>query len=190
MAQFVAFRSGIEVYGQSMLSVFAAMGAYADVARKLLSRCGVREVLPDAWYPQQPYLDAYRAVAQEVGEVTLMSIGKKVPEHALWPPEIQNVEDALKSIDVAYHMNHRLNGQPMFDPATGVMLEGIGHYKVERISKRRMVMVCETPYPSQFDRGIILGAGRKFAPSVEVELDRNQPTRLTGADSCTYIVTW
>jgi hypothetical protein len=190
MAQYIAFRQGIEVSGQSMLSVLDAMGAYADVARKLLAQHGVRKVLPDAWYPQQPYLNAYRAVATEVGERTLLAIGKKVPEHALWPPEIQTIEDALRSVDVAYHMNHRLLGQPMFDPATGSMLEGIGHYKVDHVGKRRLVMTCETPYPSEFDRGIILGAGRKFEPSVEVELDQSQPTRLRGADHCTYVVTW
>lgn len=190
MAQYIAFRSDIELLGQSALSAFAAMGPYAALAHEILAMVGVGEVTATCWIPQQPYLDAYKAIADRVGVHTLVAIGKKVPEFAVWPPEIDDIESGLRSIDVAYHMNHRRSGEVMFDPATGEMLDGIGHYGVEHVGKRRIVMVCDTPYPSEFDRGIILGVGRRFEPTVEVEVDPSRPSRSQGADACTYLVTW
>ena len=109
---------------------------------------------------------------------------------AFRPPEIDNIEAALASIDVAYHMNHRIQGEVLFDPATGIMKEGIGHYRYQPGGDRGGVMVCETPYPSEFDRGIITGTARRWRPTVEVTLDESKPTRKRGADSCTYLVKW
>lgn len=190
MAQFIAFRKDVEVLGQAMHSMLDAMSAHLGLARRIFARHGMREIKLDAWYPLQRFLDAFRDVAKEIGEHTLLAIGKKIPEHAVWPPEIQDVEAALRSIDVAYHMNHRLAGEAMFDPATGAMKEGIGNYRCERAGRRRILMICDTPYPSEFDRGIILGMGRQFIPTIEVELDTGKPTRKSGADSCTYGITW
>ena len=42
----------------------------------------------------------------------------------MFPPEINDVESAVRSIDIAFHLNQRKNGVVMYDPATGVMLEG------------------------------------------------------------------
>jgi hypothetical protein len=48
-------------------------------------------------------------------------IGKSIPENAQFPPEINSIEAGLQAIDVAYHMNHRIDGKPLFDPKTGKM---------------------------------------------------------------------
>ncbi len=82
----------------------------------------------------------------------------------------------------------------MFDPATGKIIEGIGPYGFEKISDTVIRMVCNNPYPSDFDRGIIDSMAQKFKPAgtaiVIVKLDDSQPTRKKGADSCTYTVKW
>jgi hypothetical protein len=55
-------------------------------------------------------------------------------------------------------------------------------------------MECKNPYPSEFDRGIITAMARKFKPResllVSVELDNAKPSRMKGADSCTYKIKW
>ena len=106
------------------------------------------------------------------------------------PPEVDSVERALSTLDVLFHLHHRVDGQVMFDPATGKMLEGIGHYSFQSDGNRRAFMICNNPYPSDFDRGIITGLARKLKPAAQVTQDETQPSRKRGDDSCTYVVTW
>ncbi|MCC6555815.1 MAG: hypothetical protein IT372_22870 [Polyangiaceae bacterium] len=190
MEKLKAFRDGIEVRGQSMIGLTTATGPYAGLALKILARHGIREIHVEAWYSHQACLDAYRDVIAEVGPQTMFTVGKRIPESALWPPDIKDVEAALRSIDVAFHMNHRIGGVPMFDARTGQMTEGIGHYRCERVGKRRIDVTCDTPYPSELDRGIIVGSGRRMEPTLDAVLDETRPTRLRGAGSCTFIATW
>jgi len=194
MAQFVAFDPKVEVNGETVLSVVEGMGAFRDRAYKFLEDNGIVRPEPGKWYSQQAWLNAFKAIAQATGEYTLFNIGKKIPENAQFPPEINTIEKALGAIDVAYHMNHRIGGKVMFDPASGTMLEGIGHYGFEKTGEREIRMVCENPYPSDFDRGIIEAMALKFKPAgagiVIVKLDDSLPTRKKGADSCTYTIKW
>jgi hypothetical protein len=194
MAQFVAFNPKVEVNGETVLSIVDGMGAFKERAYKFLADNGIQNPEPGKWYPQQSWLDAFKAIAQATGDFTLFNIGKKIPENAQFPPEINTIDKALAAIDVAYHMNHRIDGQVMFDPATGKMLEGIGHYGFQQMNEREIRMVCENPYPSDFDRGIIEAMAQKFKPAgagfIIVKLDESLPSRKKGADSCTYTVKW
>jgi hypothetical protein len=56
--------------------------------------------------------------------------------------------------------------------------------------KRRAVMVCDTPYPAEIDRGIVTAMARRFEAFAEVERDPSKPSRLEGGPSCTFVVTW
>jgi hypothetical protein len=70
------------------------------------------------------------------------------------------------------------------------MREGIGHYAFHRDGTRSGVMVCNTPYPSDFDRGIVTGVARRFRAHATVVMDESQPSRKRGGESCTYLVAW
>jgi hypothetical protein len=190
MPRYVAFRPGILVLGQSVLAFIHAMGRYALLAENALARQGIKSVQPDGWYPQQAFLNAFREVAFEIGENTLFAMGKKVPDLAGIPPAITSIEEALAGIDAAYHASHRDAEGPLLDPATGALREGIGHYAFRRTGPRSGVMVCHTPYPSDFDRGIVAGVARKFRADATVVLDKSKPTRKRGADSCSYLIAW
>lgn len=194
MAQYVSPHPGLEGSGTAFASVAAALGAHGDIGKKVLSTLGVPELVAGEWYPLQMLLDLLKGVARASGDHTLLAIGKALVDHAVWPAMPPTMVDALQVIDVAYHMNHRWDGEVMFDPATGVMREGIGHYRCHP-EKHQIIMVCDTPYPSELDRGILLGTARRAAsrgvrPRVDVVLDESRPSRKRGADSCTYRVTW
>jgi hypothetical protein len=179
MAQFKAFVEGVEVNGETVLSVVNGLGAYEDVGRKILAAHGIDDPQPGRWYPQQAWLDAFRAIAGRLGPGALRSIGKAIPASAQWPPEVDSIEKALQSIDVAYHINHR-GGE-------------IGYYHYEPVNFRSGKMVCRNPYPSEFDQGIVEAVVRRFAPEGAfpvVRLDEQAPTRKNGADACTYWVSW
>ncbi len=179
MAQYKAFARYVEVSGQSAQAVIEAMGMFKRWAVEALARHGMPELKADQWYPQQKYLDFYREIAEHVGVRTLKSIGKEMPKNAFWPPEIDTLDKALASIDVAYHLNHR-GGE-------------IGSYRYEKTGDRSGKMICHNPYPCPFDHGVIEGVAQRFAPStarLKVIHDDTQPCRQKGADRCTYLISW
>lgn len=192
MAQFVAFEQGVEVNGQTILSVVKGAGVFEQTARKFLGNHGLGDVQDsgDAWYPQQAWLDSFKEIQSTVGTKTVFLIGKKIPESAIFPPQIQTIEDALASIDVAYHLNHRKGGKVLFNPETGQMGEGSGHYGYRLAEPKHAVLVCENPYPCHFDRGIITTMALRFDLDATIEHDDGAPCREKGADSCTYHVRW
>jgi len=180
VAQFKAFDSGVDVSGQAVLSVVEWLGAFKEAGLNILAGNGIHDPKPGQWYSQQSWLDAFKTIAELVGEASLFYIGEKIPESADWPQGIDSIEQALASIDVAYHLNHR-GGE-------------IGHYTFQKTGDRSGKMVCNNPYPCHFDRGIVEAIGTMFKPEdssfVNVVHDDSQPCRRKEADSCTYLISW
>jgi hypothetical protein len=180
MAQYVAMSPNVEVNGETVFAVVAGMGTFRSIALEILAENGIEDPKPGIWYPQQKWLDAFKRISASLGANTLFAIGIKIPENAQFPPDIDTIEKALQSIDVAYHMNHR-NGD-------------IGEYKFENAGLKSARMICRNPYPCAFDRGIITAMAKRFKlqenimPSVKH--DDSAPCRNRGADSCTYTVNW
>ena len=182
MAQFVPFQEGVEVNGQTVLTIVNALEVGRATRFKILQKHGIANPQPKDWYSQKAWLDAFKEISEEFGVHTLFAIGEAIPQNAIFPPEIDNLHKALSSIDIAYHLNHR-GGE-------------IGHYTLTEFNeeKRTAIMVCKNPYPSEFDRGIITAMVTKFLPATsliyDVQRDSSKETRLQGADCCTYIITW
>jgi hypothetical protein len=156
------------------------MGAFKANALQVLGECGITDPKPGQWYKQQSFLDAFKTIAQKLGPATLTQIGRAIPENAKFPPEIDNIEKALGSINVAYGMNHR-GGE-------------IGSYKFKMTGEKTAEVVCDNPYPCDMDKGIIEAMGKRFAPKgtlrVAVTHDMSKGCRKKGDKSCTYLVKW
>lgn len=189
--------SDIEVNGESLGATVDAFRQYPSIVSKYLLQYDVvgktskpLQIDRSAWYPLDRWLAAYSAIAKEVGLNSLYTIGKKIPENAAFPPHISDIYTALAAIDVAYHMNHRKAGVLMFNPETGEMIEGIGHYTYRPEGDQRAVLVCENPYPCEFDRGIISAMATRFEPGSKTVHDNEAPCRKKGGESCSYIVWW
>jgi hypothetical protein len=192
MTQFVAIDSTVEVNGQTILSVVEGMKS-KWIALDILKRYGIEDPKPDMWYSQQKWLDAFKEIAEKIGDLTLYMIGKKIPDKANWPPSVNDIPKALASIDIAYHMNHRKGGNPLFNPATGAISEGIGHYKYESLGPKKAKVTCDNPYPCSFDKGLIEAAANKFKPAdavVQITHDESVSCRKKGKSVCTYTVSW
>jgi hypothetical protein len=196
--QFKAFEPGIDVYGSSIDAIVDAFKLFPSIALKRLASHGIGEtnakgdviIDRDGWYPQAAWLAAFEGIATTVGTRALFQIGQNVPKHAVFPPSIKEIRGGIASVDVAYHMNHRKNGKPMFDPATGQKAKGIGRYGVADAGDRKMTCVCENPYPCDFDRGVLTAIATRFEKLARVAHDDRAPCRKAGADSCTYHVAW
>jgi len=177
MAQYIPFAPHVEVNGETVLSTVNAFPEYMRaMAIKILENQGIINPLPGHWYSQKAWLDSFKEIADKFGANTLFEIGKTIPANAKFPSDIDSISKGLKSIDMAYKMNHR-NGE-------------IGFYKLvsEDPKTNQFVMQCKNPYPCDFDRGIITAIGRKFVPNVEVMLDKSKPGRKDGANDSWYII--
>ena len=197
--QFKPFEPGIEAYGASIDAIVEAFKLFPSVALKRLVTVGIGTmrgkgdivIERDAWYPLDKWLSAFESIATQVGPRALFQFGQHVPKYSPFPPTITDIHTAMGSIDIAYHMNHRKGGKVMFNPATGEKLSGIGHYGYSPVpNERRIISVCENPYPCDFDRGLIAGLATRFEKSSRVSHDDTAPCRRNGADSCTYFIAW
>ena len=191
---FKALNPDIEVNGESVLSVINGMGLAKVAGYSILSDNGIVDPKPGQWYKQQSWLNAFKEISEKIGDATLQAIGKSIPESAKFPPEIESIEKALFSIDIAYHMNHRLNGKVLFDSATGIMSEGIGHYKAEKKSETLITITCDNPYPDAFDLGIIDTMAKKFpggaAHFIKVHQLTETGSRTKGNEASVFEISW
>lgn len=193
MAQYIVFEEGITT---SAIAPFLEGGFIGSKQRKdILEKNGIGELQEGRDYDLQDFLNAFKELGESVGEMNLFLIGKSVMEKVEFPP-MDNLEQALRSIDVAYHMNHKKNGEIMFNPATGQMIEGIGHYQVTEFDAeaKKAIMVCHTPYPSKFEEGILVQVLRRFKPKgsmvTKVTVDDTKESRRKGGETCTFVLTW
>lgn len=193
MVQFNAFEKGIRVSGQAILSVVEGIKDKKWEGYKILDDNNISDPQPGEWYAQQDWLNSFKVIAKKIKKDALYQIGKMIPETAIWPSHVKDIHSALASIDVAYHMNHEKAGKVMFDAKTGKIEDGIGHYTYKKIGPKKAMMICNNPYPCNFDLGIIEAVAYKFKKekdTIKVVHDYSRPCRNKGKDSCTYIVTW
>jgi hypothetical protein len=199
MVSFQAFEPNVQVNGTTIHSVLSIL-KMQFLADAVFTKAGLpmpKDIKQDAnaWYSQQGWLNVFKQIAEKIGSATLLAIGKKIPESAVFPPHVKDVTSALQSIDVAYHMNHRNNkGEVLFNPNNSPghqLIEGIGHYQYfPGKDQKQAIVVCNNPYPCEFDRGIITAMAQRFAPHSSTRHDDSKPCRKKGADNCTYIIDW
>ncbi|GHV39160.1 hypothetical protein AGMMS49546_10750 [Spirochaetia bacterium] len=196
--QFKAFEDNIEVNGRTVYAFVDGMGDFKSLGEKYMSDAGIGKMKndkwifdPEGWYPQQAWLDGFAAVSREVGDGILYKIGCAIPDNAFFPPWVTDIHSAIRSIDIAYHSNHRKNGKVLFDEKSGTVYEGIGHYGYEQVQGKNLILsVSNNPYPCMFDKGIITAMAQKYDLKAIVFHDDSKPCRKNGAETCTYLVSW
>jgi hypothetical protein len=108
-------------------------------------KLSIAELLPDNFVLVQRWLDALRDIQSEVGPTVVREVGTRIVENADFPPHFATVSSVLEALDDIYHLNHR--GK-------------VGHYRTSRGKDGAIVVRCETPYPRQFERGLVEGICR------------------------------
>ena len=190
---------GYEIDGRNVQNVTDAFRLFPEVGLRPFTTRRIgrldsrgRFILDSqGWYPLGPWLEAFAEIGRVVGASKMFEIGKRIPENSPFPPGIDDIHVAMKSVDVAYHLNHRKNGVVMFDPATGTMLEGIGHYRYQsQPGAREIVLECENPYPCDMDRGLLTALARRFHPNAMFDHRNEAVCRKRDSASCTYAVRW
>ena len=65
MSEFKAFAPGVQVIGQSVLSIVEGMGAFRETALRILKEHNIINPQPNHWYVQQDWLDAFKVNTRE-----------------------------------------------------------------------------------------------------------------------------
>ncbi len=170
----------MEVWGTSILGCIAGLtraGLPLSEGLGLLAEHGISHVDPEGWYPQQPYLEMFRAIEARHGEAALRAMARQVPDTSKFPPGIRTLEQALQALDIAYQLNHR-GGE-------------IGTYACLPMGPRSLEMVCDTPYGCAFDMGILDALIEAFKPEGSRPTLSHAPAtpcRRAGGPHCTYLI--
>lgn len=164
------------VSGGNILSMLAAMGPFRKRGEQILEEKGLRDIDVERWYPLPPYVEALKAIGEKMGPNTLLQIGKQIPNHVPLPPGIDTFERVLASFGIAFDMNHR-----GYAP---------GRISYNMVSDRSATITSATPYPCDFDRGVIQGFFQKLLSTrVNLMHDEERGCKKHGDESCTHVVT-
>ncbi len=182
MPQFIAFDKNVEVIGFAIQTCLDCFPEYyrADI-KELLKKNHIVDVTPNKWFNLQNYLEVLKEVSTRYGANTLFNVGVAIGDGVPIPLGTP-LESVLAAWDAAYRSHHR-----------GGYLGDIRLLSFDYQAKKAVV-TCHDPYPCHFERGIATAFARKFKPEdagfVDVELDKSKPSRLDGADSSCYVITW
>ena len=136
------------VSGGNILSMLAAMGAFRKSGEQILSTHGITNAAADGWYMLDNYVAALNEIEARIGPNTLFRVGQEIPNHIKLPPGLDTFGKVIGSFGPAFSMNHRGAG------AGGITFEITG--------ADTGIITSGTPYPCDFDRGVIQGFFRKL----------------------------
>lgn len=190
MAQYKIDNKNIKVSGESIGAFIDGLGIHRQTGLDILEKYGIGHPEPGHWYPLQDNLDAFRELEQKLGHAALFLIGQKVMESAIAPTEVNTIEKGLASIDVAFHMNHSLKGKPMIDPVTGTKSPGIGNYNFKLLTEGEAEIVCDNPYPTSFDEGLIFAMAQRFNSTSVVQVIEERSSRSRGGEHDVFFIQW
>lgn len=157
--------------------MLAAMGPFRRRGEQILEEHGIRDVAREEWYPLARYVESLEMIGEKMGPNTLFQIGRQIPNHVAMPPGIDTFEKVLASFGMAFDLNHR-----------GVRPNAIT-YTIRDADLRQGVIVTGTPYPCDFDRGVIAGFFAKLLNARPVVFPQEKaPCKSRGGETCTYEV--
>lgn len=168
-----------EVFGKAVSSILAGMLAIQSRAERMLAANGISPLVEEQWYPLESVLKTFYDVQKQIGPNTVRAIGRKCASVAPFPV-INSMEEALRGLGMAYLMNHRGNTD-------------IGGYHYTALGDRRGRMLCDNPYPCEFDEGLIDALTERFRPvdAFFVRIEHEPSTcRQRGDKHCTYTIAW
>jgi hypothetical protein len=187
-----------QVLGSNLQSIMGGFGSFTLIASKFLLSEGIgtadetmmAQFEPQQWYPLDRFLRVFDRIHAEFGNYTLRQVGIHVPKTAALPPQVSDIHAAFGFMDAVYHLNHGFKNQPMFNPATGEIAEGIGHYKFVPVPGANLIKVdVDVPYPCPFDEGLVIALAQRFKPAATITHDKAS-CRSRGGNNCVYHVTW
>lgn len=162
------------VSGGNILAMLAAMGAFRKLAEQLLAERGIEKVSPEGWYSLADCAAVLHELEVRIGPNAVFRVGKEIPNHIQLPPGLDSFEKVAGCFAPAFALNHR-------NADSG----GIEH---EITGPDSATIVSGTPYPCDFDRGVILGFFQTLLHVVPEYQHDNLLCKKRGAAVCVHYV--
>lgn len=178
MSLFHAYSTDTEVSGRIISPVAFGVPNYADLMNTIFADYGkIEDIQIEQWYNQQNFLDVLKVVLEKFGPNTAFTLGKRVTES--YPHQFTDLQTALLAVDQIYQANHR-NGDAGYCKLISFSAE---HKHAE--------LKCLTPYPAEFQRGILVSMARKykgFLGLAQVKLIQNTDDTISDLNS--FEISW
>ena len=142
----------------------------------ILEKLGLSSPQYSEWYPLALFHRFLLYLMKFHGDEALFEVGKCLVTNTPFPDRVSTVQDAFRSLDLAYTIVHRNQHGSM--------------YGLKSKSDFQIVVVAANPYPCPFDWGIIQGITKRFAPNATVSHDFSHGCRLDGDPACHYTITF
>jgi len=162
------------VSGGNVLAMLAATGAFRKMAEQLLAEHDIANVSPAAWYPLATCADVMHQLEMKIGPNAVFRIGKEVPNHIQLPPGLDSFEKVAGAFGPIFTLNHRNAGS--------------GGIEYELTGPDSATIVSGTPYPCDFDRGVILGCFQVLIHLAPHYQHDNLLCKKKGAAVCVHYV--
>ncbi len=133
----------------------------------------LEDLRPEKFILVQRWLDTLKEILETVGPNVLQRVGFAISQNADFPPQFETVDSLFQNMDAIYNYNHQGD---------------VGHYFATQTDGVWEIR-CETPYPRQFERGLVEGVCRnpKYSSGRAHHVEYiDGPT--TGNLTCTMIV--
>ena len=162
------------VSGGHILAMLAAMGAFRKLAEQLLAERGIERVSPEGWYPLARCAEVLHELELRIGPNAVFRVGKEIPNHIQLPPGLDSFEKVAGSFGPTFALNHR-NADS-------------GRIEHEMTGPDSATIVSGTPYPCDFDRGVILGCFQALMHVTPEYQHDNLLCKKRGAAVCVHYV--
>ena len=159
--EFVCRDINATVRSANVRATFDAFLLVPSAGQRLMARHKLKldDLAADPVVPVQRWLDALKEIHQTVGAGVVRHVGMRIIENADFPPHLPTTTSILEALDAIYYVNH--SGD-------------VGHYRCRRQGDA-FVIRCETPYPADFERGLVEGicrhkrsGGRRYSVGFEL----------------------
>lgn len=139
----------------------------------------IDDIKPENWYDQQIWLNALKNLVA-TGIVTTRIVGQDIIKDLfsknMLSPKGTNLTNVFNMLNLAYQKNH--HGYA-------------GYYKLIRCNLKEKVVEIEvnTPYPEEFDNGVLLELWRKYKPE-NATFNIKSTVEKTPEGLRIYMLTW
>ncbi len=140
-----------EISGQDLMAYPVASNAEAVV--QILRKYGFAEIDANKWYPLQPLLDAlYEIGTHPDVSSSLVSIGVKIAEYGVEPPDLKNARLALVLEGWEQHLYANVRGGD------------VGHVITQKITDTSYRIIQQNVFPDDLCYGLAYGFARAHLP--------------------------
>ena len=161
---------GTRVSGQWLLAipeaVTIASGSFRTLTEQHMAAAGIGDIQQESWYARDELLAAFARLQETIGAQIVERVGRFLPAILDWPDGATTLRAALAAFGDWYATWHR-------GDTDAVAFSMVGTATGE--------LTLATPYPDQFERGLVRGLIHEFGREGEYARLAGQETASDGA---------